>query len=623
LESPSKNLDSTCCFVRIFQDLPSHLSDAEARNFIDLSGKDLDAEAQSLLASLRDQQVPGALPKERLLTYSLNWTERGVDPADPAHRAYLDDFLERFYSLVTEMVEKAAREEERLLADYSRQPIVEEVLAHLTFCKHRCEGFRGREETLQAMAAYLETSKNGEAKGPFVLHGESGCGKTSMIAKAVELILPDPTKKKPSPLGRQVVVAARFLGTTAASSNLGQLLRSLCTQLWHAYGQEPAALSLPEDHTELVDFFQQGCLTLASGDRPLVLFLDSLDQLSPAFNSQAHTWLPRLLPPYVSLVVSCISGGRGLSNLQQKFSGPPAAFHQVPTLPKSLGMEILEDWLGAEGRTLTKEQHEVVRKALDQCSLPLYLRLVFNEVRRWTSHTPADQLSLPQTIQGMIEALFDRVERRHGRTLVAHAFGFLTASRGGLTEAELEDLLSLDDDVLGDVFQYWLPPVRRLPPLLWTRIRADVDDYLTEKEVDGSLVIYWYHRQFIEVATMRYLGTGEVYGSPLLRPSTSQAGHHLASQLHGLLAEYFAGVWANQKKPFAYSEKQVTLFHLSGPSGEEDRRVTSQPLIFPGGLSPFTLLCFALLCFALLCFALLCFALLCLAFFVYYFLLID
>jgi len=51
-------------------------------------------------------------------------------------------------------------------------------------------------------------------------------------------------------------------------------------------------------------------------------------------------------------------------------------------------------------------------------------------------------------------------------------------AKAGLTETELEDVLSCDDDVLNDVYMYWTPPIRRLPPLLLVRLRADLDQYL-------------------------------------------------------------------------------------------------------------------------------------------------
>ena len=43
--------------------------------------------------------------------------------------------------------------------------------------------------------------------------------------------------------------------------------------------------------------------------------------------------------------------------------------------------------------------------------------------------------------------LFDRIENQHGKILVSHALGYLTAAKSGLSEAELEDLLSLDEKV--------------------------------------------------------------------------------------------------------------------------------------------------------------------------------
>ena len=54
-----------------------------------------------------------------------------------------------------------------------------------------------------------------------------------------------------------------------------------------------------------------------------------------------------------------------------------------------------------------------------------------------------------------------------------------------------------------------MPPLRRLPPLLWVRIQADLQDYLVNSGADGVQVIRWYHRQFTAVATERYLADEE------------------------------------------------------------------------------------------------------------------
>ena len=105
--------------------------------------------------------------------------------------------------------------------------------------------------------------------------------------------------------------------------------------------------------------------------------------------------------------------------------------------------------------------------------------------------------------------LFERVENKHGWLLVSHALSYITASKNGVSEPEIEDFISLDDKVLDDIYQYHLPPTRRIPPLLWTRVRSDLPGYLADCEADGVCVINWYHKQFKIAARERYFVTKE------------------------------------------------------------------------------------------------------------------
>jgi hypothetical protein len=125
---------------------------------------------------------------------------------------------------------------------------------------------------------------------------------------------------------------------------------------------------------------------------------------------------------------------------------------------------------------------------------------------------------------------------------VSHTLSYLTASRDGLSDAELEDVLSLDDIVLNDVFQHWLPPLRRIPPLLIPRLMDELGRYVVRREAHGVDVIYWYHGQFIAVARRRYLCVNE--------------DHRRVT--HSTLAHYYLGTWAGgSRKPFRYSTKQL------------------------------------------------------------------
>ena len=72
---------------------------------------------------------------------------------------------------------------------------------------------------------------------------------------------------------------------------------------------------------------------------------------------------------------------------------------------------------------------------------------------------------------------------------------YITSSKAGLSEPELEDILSLDETVLQEIFQFTDPTVRRLPPILWRKIRRDLRENFQEREADGSRVIVWAHKQ--------------------------------------------------------------------------------------------------------------------------------
>jgi len=157
-----------------------------------------------------------------------------------------------------------------------------------------------------------------------------------------------------------------------------------------------------------------------------------------------------------------------------------------------------------------------------------------------------------------------QVEKNHGHVFVCHALSYLTASKNGLSDVEMEDVLSLDDVVLNDVFQHWLPPIRRVPPLLLPRLYDELSSYIMQREANGMNVYYWYHRQFIFVARDRYL---------------ADIGHRF--YIHTSLSQYFLGTWGGGKcKPFTYSAAQLALMSIGGKEHDvADRKVPLQPLI--------------------------------------------
>ena len=93
-----------------------------------------------------------------------------------------------------------------------------------------------------------------------------------------------------------------------------------------------------QDLTVLADEFQLS-LFLASTTRPLLLILDSLDQLDPSHNARQLQWLPAKLRPNVKIIVStlpdaqfeCLPVLQVIGNVVAKISGLfPAIWEKAP-----------------------------------------------------------------------------------------------------------------------------------------------------------------------------------------------------------------------------------------------------------------------------------------------------
>ena len=155
------------------------------------------------------------------------------------------------------------------------------------------------------------------------------------------------------------------------------------------------------------------CCQVVSSDRPVVLFLDSLDQLTAAHRAHSLAWLPRPLPSRVHIVVSTLPYEHDLLDTLRVIVASESNFVQILPLGQQLSVSLMMEWLSVANRTLTQTQLNIVNNALARCSLPLYTRLVFEEVCQWSSFCPLEQTSLEFTVKGCINKLFEKVCYKH------------------------------------------------------------------------------------------------------------------------------------------------------------------------------------------------------------------
>ena len=61
---------------------------------------------------------------------------------------------------------------------------------------------------------------------------------------------------------------------------------------------------IPEDTVPVTAFLKE-LLKMATKEKPFIIFLDSVDELTGSQDANKMSWLPLKLPPHCKIVVSC------------------------------------------------------------------------------------------------------------------------------------------------------------------------------------------------------------------------------------------------------------------------------------------------------------------------------
>ncbi|ELU09567.1 hypothetical protein CAPTEDRAFT_227456 [Capitella teleta] len=577
---------------------------------------EIDYECEDLLEGLK-KHTKDQLPNQSFFEYNLNWSEGGIQPdLDESHARYLQRFMIDFENTIWRMIENYKKSEEKQIARHfvtyreaqipkrvmkpkesttgmnsgdfmvgymslqntiqdhkeaelkgdEAKPIDKhmlnmnyEVLHHLNFCKEKCRLFCGRVEELSSIKNTI-LSDDGKRK-PVVIVAPSGCGKTAFMAKLAESCR--------AWLGKETVVMIRFLGTSPASSSIRKVLTSICVQITGAY-----ALPLIKDNlsklSKIVKYFNELMMIVSYQNmitKQLVIILDSIDQLDATDGAHLMQWLPRALPTGVHLLLSMLPEVHNCFENAKNHLMDDQCFVLLPELTADVTKEYIHAYLDNHKRTLTNEQKELLVKTFESNRQPLLMSLIMNEAKNWRSFSPVSEIALAETASAAIIGLLEKIERRFGNLFICAALGYLSISKGGLSEVELEDVLSCNDEVLDDVYQFHDPPVEgivRIPPLMWTRVRAELSSYIVERQSNKHTVIYWYHRQFVEAGLERYSSGDQ------------------ATKLHSDLAELFSresgvcrGIYlSKRKKTIEDADRQITPHILHS---RNSRKLTMLP----------------------------------------------
>jgi tetratricopeptide (TPR) repeat protein len=271
---------------------------------------------------------------------------------------------------------------------------------------------------------------------PLVVLGESGLGKSALLANWIE-------QNRHSHPEQQVLV--HFIGATADSADWATMLRRILAELKQRFGIE---LEIPDRADELPVAFANA-LHMAAASGRLVLVIDALNQLDDRDGALDLVWLPSAVPSQVRLVLST-APGRALENLKKR--GWPTLTIEPLTLDER--RKLIRDYLRQYSKDLSENRVERIA-GCRQAANPLFLRVLLEELRVFGSHERLDERIDYYMDVVTINDLYGRILQRWeedfegGRPgLVRDTMSLLWASRKGLSESELLDLLTTGADRL-------------------------------------------------------------------------------------------------------------------------------------------------------------------------------
>ncbi|XP_071449148.1 uncharacterized protein [Hetaerina americana] len=389
----------------------------------------------------------------------------------------------------------------------------QELDQQATFCQQAAQCSVNRNSLLQDIKNYV----TGDSHSPMIVHGPTGCGKTTLLARTAQSCLtwcPD------------AFVLARFVGATAESLMIEQILRSLTQQCAIiAYGQPYHIIHNLSTYTKSL----KKILSEASAaQKKLIIIIDGIDQVKRFGPDISTSWIPLELPNNVKIILSVDNKGIWYENLQNKLNEESPRVEVLP-LKKEEAQTILMASVMQYNHIVNNHLQDCVRSSVQECTLPLYVKMLAWQTSWWSDK---DHDIVPRgNIKDQINSFLDELEVFLGKVRVQHAFALMAASRFGLTDSEMLDLLAHDKSFHSDAtYVPWAPAC-----LFWAQLNKFLRPLVRWVQVGGYGLTQWRDFSLNSVIKDRYL--------------PKDAPQDVGTSPHSTLTDYFSGKWVEENLP--------------------------------------------------------------------------
>ena len=252
---------------------------------------------------------------------------------------------------------------------------------------------------------------------PILLYGKSGSGKSAVVSMVA--------RHAAKWLKYEPIRVLRYIGTSERATSIRAVLRSVCEQVWEAFGvtQRPCVGDL-QDFSYLTLYLQALLRNIVtSEERPLLIVVDALEALDSADYAHTMNWLPVRLPEHVHLIVTVTPRQHDcLANLQ-KVLPDDSCYVEVPKLTPDSANNLVKTSFKTAGWTVSESQRKAIIDLALKHTQPLYAKMLIDGSRSWRSYESVDAELLGDTVGAVVRSLFVKLERDHGHVLVRKTLG--------------------------------------------------------------------------------------------------------------------------------------------------------------------------------------------------------
>lgn len=346
---------------------------------------------------------------------------------------------------------------------------------HLKFLNDRIKLFRGREKELKQINKYIKYPNN----KIFLISGISGIGKSAIIAKVIK-----------NTTNQEIIY--RFVGASVNSVNINLLLISIIDEL-----VSKKFIKFDGNYEkEEYKFNEQISNLLKTINRRVSIFIDAIDQLSIKDDLE---WLPNFIQNDISIIISTIN--------DINYKEASSYFNQLLSCTTKNNILIVKEFNNEDceqlldvlltdiGRSLSMNQRKYVLEKLNKNSSPLYMKFLIEIARYWNSDKTDIFLenSTEELIIQWIKSLYNL--HNNEQKTIEIILGIIKASKDGLSEKELIDIVSNEKEILKIVENQFHGKLNKLPVSIWSRIHYYLKPFLIIKNVDNLNLIKFFHRQ--------------------------------------------------------------------------------------------------------------------------------